>query len=73
MFALVIIGGVFFLIGAILTLANLKNWKRRRRIIATPTSPIAHAPGTGLVEVKGRVLPSEQGIIQTPFSGRHAV
>jgi hypothetical protein len=71
--ALLILGGVLFLIGVIVTLTNLKNWKRRQRIIATPTSPIAHAPGTGLVEVKGRVLPSEQGIIQTPFSGRHAV
>jgi hypothetical protein len=71
--ALLVIGGVIFLIGVIVTLTNLKNWKRRQRIIATPTSPIAHAPGTGLVEVKGRVVPSEQGIVQTPFSGRHAV
>lgn len=71
--ALLVIGGVIFLIGVIVTLTNLKNWKRRKRIIATPTSPIAHAPGTGLVEIKGRVIPSEQGIVQTPFSGRHAV
>jgi hypothetical protein len=71
--ALFLIGGVLFLIGIIVTLSNLKNWKRRKRIIATPTTPIAHAPGNGLVEIKGRVVPSEQGIVQTPFSGRHAV
>ena len=71
--ALLVIGGVLFLIGIIVTLTNLKNWKRRQRIIATPTSPIAQAPGTGHVEIKGRALPSEQGIVQTPFSGRHAV
>ena len=66
-------GGILFIIGVIVTLTNIKNWKRRKRIIATPTSPIVQAPGNGLVEIKGRVVPSEQGIIQTPFSGRHAV
>jgi len=71
--ALLIIGAVVFIIGVIVTLTNLKNWKRRQRIIATPTSPVAQAPGNALVEIKGRVVPSEQGIIQTPFSGRHAV
>jgi hypothetical protein len=68
-----VLGGIVFVIGVIVTLMNFKNWKRRQRIIATPTSPIAHAPGNGLVEVKGRVVPSEQGVLQTPFSGRHAV
>ena len=71
--AFFVIGGVLFLIGIITTISNLKNWKRRSRIIKTPTSPIAQAPGNGLVEIKGRFVPSEQGIIQTPFSGRHAV
>src|SRR6185369_7796856 len=61
------------LIGIITTVSNLKNWKRRSRIIKTPTSPIAHAPGNATVEIKGRVVPSEQGLVQTPFSGRHAV
>ncbi len=70
---LLIIGGVLFLIGVVVTLTNLKNWKRRQRIIATPTSAIAQAPGNQLVEIKGRIVPGEQGIVQTPFSGRHAV
>ena len=71
--ALLVIGGVLFLIGVIVVLTKHKNWKRRQRIIATPTSPIVHAPGNQLVEIKGRVVPSEQGIVLTPFSGRHAV
>ncbi len=66
-------GGVLFLIGVIVVLANVKNWKRRQRIVMTPTSPIAAAQGNQLVEIKGRVVPSEQGTLQTPFSGRHAV
>ncbi|MDF2692203.1 MAG: hypothetical protein K0S65_586 [Labilithrix sp.] len=72
-FPLLVIGGILFIVGLIVTLANLKNWKRRQRIIATPTSPISHAPGNGLVEIKGRIAPGEQGLVQTPFSGRHAV
>jgi hypothetical protein len=71
--AFFVFGGILLVIGVIVTLMNLKNWKRRQRIIATPTSPIVQAPGQGLVEIKGRVVPSEQGIVQTPFSGRHAV
>lgn len=70
---LLILGGILFLIGVIVTLVNLKNFQRRQRIIATPTSPIAQAPGNALVEIKGRIQPSEQGVLQTPFSGRHAV
>lgn len=73
MVGFVVLGGILFVIGVIVTLVNLKNWKRRQRIIATPTSPVAQAPGNGLVEIKGRIQPSEQGLLQTPFSGRHAV
>ena len=72
MAVLLIIGGIIFVIGVVVTLSNIKNFQRRSRIIATPTSPIAQAPG-GLVEIKGRIVPSEQGVLQTPFSGRHAV
>jgi hypothetical protein len=70
---LLIFGGILFIIGVIVTITNLKNYKRRQRIIATPTTPIAQAPGNTVVEIKGRVQPSEQGVVQTPFSGRHAV
>jgi hypothetical protein len=70
---LFVFGGISFLIGLIVTLTNLKNFKRRQRIMATPTSPIAQAPGNSVVEIKGRILPSEQGLVQAPFSGRHAV
>lgn len=70
---LLLIGGIVFVVGIIVTLVNLKNWKRRQRIIGTPTSPVAQAAGQGPVEIKGRVVPSEHGVVQTPFSGRHAV
>ncbi|NOU33125.1 MAG: hypothetical protein HOO96_34940 [Polyangiaceae bacterium] len=73
MVALLIIGSILLLIGIIVTLVNLKNVRRRKRILGTPTSPIAQAPGQGPVEVKGRIVPSEQGLLQTPFSGRQAV
>ncbi|MBL0194419.1 MAG: hypothetical protein IPQ09_09420 [Myxococcales bacterium] len=68
-----IFGGILLLVGVIITAANLKNFRRRQRILQTPTSPIAQAPGAGPVEVKGRIVPGEQGVLQTPFSGRHAV
>ena len=73
MAVLLIIGGILFVIGLIVTLSNLSNFKRRQRIVAMPTSPIAQAPGNAPVEIKGRIHPSEQGLVQTPFSGRHAV
>ena len=73
MIGLVIFGGIIFIIGGVIALVNLKNYKRRERIIATPTSPIAQAPGNGFVEIKGRIAPSEQGLVQAPFSGRHCV
>lgn len=70
---LLIFGGILFIVGIIMVLTGLKNYRRRQRIIATPTSPIAQAPGNGPVEIKGRIVPGEQGVLQTPFSGRHAV
>lgn len=73
MVPLLIFGGILFVIGGIVALTGLKNYRRRQRIIATPTSPISQAPGNAPVEVKGRVVPGEQGVLQAPFSGRHAV
>ncbi len=73
MVPLLVFGGILFVIGVITTLVGLKNYKRRQRIITTPTSPIGQAPGNGPVEIKGRIVASEQGVLQTPFSGRHAV
>jgi hypothetical protein len=68
-----IIGGFIFVLGVIFTLSNIRNLKRRKRIIATPTLPVAQAPGGGVVEIKGRIVPGEQGVVQAPFSGRPAV
>lgn len=68
-----LIGFIVFVIGGGVALANLGNFRRRQRILATPTSPIVQAPGNQPVEIKGRIVPSEQGVVQAPFSGRHAV
>ncbi len=68
-----IFSAVLLVVGMVISLAGLKNYRRRQRIIATPTSPIAQASGLGPVEIKGRIVPGEQGVLQTPFSGRHAV
>jgi len=68
-----ILGGILALIGFAITIGSLKNVRRRKRIVDTPTSPIAQAPGNGRVEIKGRILAGEQGLLQAPFSGRHGV
>jgi hypothetical protein len=70
---LLVIGGILLLIGIIVLITGIPNLKRRTRIIQTPTSPVAQAPGNGPVEIKGRIVPSEQGLIAAPFSGRQAV
>src|SRR6516225_3208189 len=73
MVALFVIGGILGVIGLIVALTNLKNVRRRKRIIDTPTSSIAQATGQGRVEIKGRIAPSELGVVQAPFSQRYAV
>jgi hypothetical protein len=58
--------------GMMLVLSNLKNVARRKRILATATSPISQAMG-GPVEIKGNIVPSEKGLVEAPLSGRQAV
>jgi hypothetical protein len=53
--ALLVIGGVLFLIGVVVVL--IKNWKRRQRIITTPASLIAQAPGSRCLIVVNRHPP----------------
>jgi hypothetical protein len=60
-------------IGFVVVASSAGNWRRRQRIIATPTSPIAQCTGDSVVEIKGKVVASEQGSFKTPFSGRDAV
>src|SRR5260370_17347070 len=63
--------GLFFT-GVVIVLSNLNNLARRKRILATPTSPVRQAMG-GLVEIKGHIAPSEEGLVVAPFSGREVV
>jgi hypothetical protein len=70
---LLIVGFISLVAGLIVMLTQLKNLRRRKRSLDTPTSPIAQAPGHGPVEVKGRIVPSEQGVLVAPFSGKQVV
>ena len=69
---LLILGTGLVLVGMILVLSNLRNVARRKRILATATSPISQAMG-GPVEIKGNIVPSEKGLVEAPLSGRQAV
>jgi hypothetical protein len=65
---LLVVAGVLLLFGCIALLGSRKDLARRKRILDTPTSRIADAPGTGLVEIKGRIVAGEDGLLETPFS-----
>jgi hypothetical protein len=73
MWVIILFGIILAGAGAAIMYGQMPNLRRRSRIMAMPTSAIAQAPGNGLVEIKGRILPSEQGVMQTPFSNRPAV
>jgi len=64
---------IALVIGIISVASSAGDWRRRQRIIATPTTPIAQASGDCVVEIKGKVVAGEQGVFTTPFSGRPAV
>ena len=69
---LLFLGAGLVLVGLSLALSNLRNVARRKRILATATSPIRQAMG-GPVEIKGNIVPSEKGLVEAPLSGRQAV
>jgi hypothetical protein len=69
---LLFLGAGLVLVGLSLALSNLRNVARRKRILATATSPISQAMG-GPVEIKGNIVPSEKGLVEAPLSGRQAV
>ena len=73
MVILAVFGAIALLLGVSLLLSNRANMRRRARILDTPTSPIAQTPGGGIVEIKGRIVPSELGVVQSPISGAHGV
>jgi hypothetical protein len=72
-FTIGLLGLLAFLFGGAMALVGWKDLAKSRLLLATPTSAIAQAPGGGLVEIKGRVVPSEQGVVVGPISGRQGV
>ena len=73
MFACFMFAGILLFVGIAAFVGNRKNLARRKRILATPTTPVAQAAGNAPVEVAGRILPSEQGLVTAPFSQRPAI
>lgn len=71
--ALIIIVSIALVIGCIIIASSAGDWRRRQRIVATPTTPIAQCTGDSVVEIKGKVVVSDQSSFRTPFSGRSAV
>ncbi len=66
--------GVFGLIvGIALTLTSRKGLRRYHRIKNTPTTSVASAPGTGAVELKGRVVAGELDQHESPLTGARGV
>jgi hypothetical protein len=68
-----VIGLILLLIAGITFLTSRKNMRRRARVLNTPTTPIAQSPGGRITEIKGRIVPSERGVVQAPISGRYGV
>lgn len=78
MYPAVLVGGIITtVVGVILAALALRQMvvanARRALLIATPTTPIATTPAGRFVEIRGTVGPSEQGLLVSPASGRHAV
>lgn len=64
---------VGLVVGLVIVLNARKGLHRYHRIKNTPTTPVAQAPGTGAVEVKGRAIGGELGLHASPFTGRRGV
>jgi hypothetical protein len=72
-----ILGVIAFVLGLVLAAIALRQLRRTRsqlrRIVATPTTPIAATPHGQVVEIEGTVAPSEQGVLVSPATGRQVV
>jgi hypothetical protein len=70
----VLIGsGTVLVMGLIFTLFGLEDLRRYARLRRQSRSPIAEATGSEPVEIRGRVVAGEQGVVLAPFSGENAV
>jgi hypothetical protein len=64
---------ITFMLGLLIVLRARRDLRRRRRVRDTPTSRIADIGAAGTVEISGTVVPSEEGALTAPFSGRPVV
>jgi hypothetical protein len=67
------VAAVVFLLGGGMAFATFGDWRRRRRILDMPLSPVALSRGDSPVQIEGGIVPSEQGLVSCPLSGRPAV
>jgi hypothetical protein len=66
---LLLFGLVLITAGVLTAGSHLGEWQKRARLLALPASTIAAAPGSGPVEVRGRVVAGEEGLVRSPISG----
>ena len=70
---LFLFGLVLITFGVVAAGGSLGEWRTRRRLLALPASTIAAAPGGRPVEVRGRVIAGEEGLVRAPISGHAGV
>ena len=68
----IIFGLVWISFGVYALYSTRQEVARRRRLRATPTSPISQATG-GRAAIRGHIEAGEEGLVEAPFSGRQAV
>ena len=66
-------GIVLALLGFVIWRLFRPTQRLRRRVQQTPTAKIAQARGEGPVEIYGKIVSCEQGVLEAPFSGRSCV
>jgi len=72
-FALLFAGGGTFVFLVVVSTGRIEEVEDHRRIVRTPTTPIARTPGGGMVALHGRAVASEQGHTVSPVSRRPAL
>lgn len=75
MAGLLALGGVFVLLALAVPLitARTLELRRLRRLLATPVCRIAELPPAGLVRLTGKLRPSEEGTLKSPFGHARAL
>jgi hypothetical protein len=71
--ALLTLSFALLLVVLVITLAHRKEHGRFQAVLDTPTVPIAQWRGAGFVEVQGRALAGDEGMVTSPVTGRQVI